>query len=121
MVDTSRIASIVVTNGNTGEKKILSGDDVNSEEYYFFNDLQKLYNQLDFTAQTIENERVGYQYSMVLQDADGNELQRVTHYKDGDIEISNQTENELATGEWHDIQKLGKWCTENCHPVNIVS
>lgn len=43
----------------------------------------KLYGQLDFTAQTVENERVGYQYSMVLQDADGNKLQKVTPYKDG--------------------------------------
>lgn len=83
VVDAKKIASIVITNGNTGEKKTLTGEEAYSEEYYFYNDLLKLYGQLDFTAQTVENERVGYQYSMVLQDADGNKLQKVTPYKDG--------------------------------------
>ncbi len=83
VVDASKIVSIVITNGNTGEQKTLTGEEAYSEEYYFYNDLLKLYRQLDFTAQTVENERVGYQYSMVLQDADGNKLQRVTPYKDG--------------------------------------
>ncbi len=83
VVDASKIVSIVITNGNTGEQKTLTGEEAYSEEYYFYNDLLKLYRQLDFTAQTVENERVGYQYSMVLQDADGNKLQKVTPYKDG--------------------------------------
>ena len=83
MIDVSEIARIVMTNGNTGEQKTLTGEDVNSEGNNFYNDLIKLYGQLDFSVQAVENERVGYQYSMVLYDADGNKLQRVTPYKDG--------------------------------------
>ena len=83
MVDTSVIASIVVTNGNTGEKITITGEDTNSQEYYNYQYLLKLYSQLDFTAECAENARVGYQYSMKLQDAEGNKLQSVTPYKDG--------------------------------------
>lgn len=83
MVDTSAIASIVVTNGNTGEKITLTGEDTYSQEYNYYHDLLKLYSKLDFTAECAENARVGYQYSMELQDADGNKLQLVTPYKDG--------------------------------------
>lgn len=83
MVDASKIASIAVTNGNTGEQKTVTGKKAYSEEYYFYNDLRKLYGQLDFSVQAVENERVGYQYSMVLYDVEGNKLQRVTPYKDG--------------------------------------
>ena len=43
----------------------------------------KLYGQLDFAAPSEENTRVGYQYRMILQDAEGNKLQSVTPYKDG--------------------------------------
>ncbi len=77
MVDTSKISSIVVTNGNTGEKITLTAEDL------AYGDLLKLYWQLDFTAEYEENTRVGYQYSMKLLDADGNKLQSVTPYKDG--------------------------------------
>lgn len=83
MVDASKIARIVVVNGNTGDQIIVTGEEAYSEEYYFFNDLRKLYGQLDFSVQAVENERVGYQYSMVLYDAEGNKLQRVKPYKDG--------------------------------------
>lgn len=83
MVDTSKIASIIITNGNTGEKKTITGEEVYSEEYYFYNDLRKLYGQLDFSVEAVENERVGYQYSMALYDADGSKLQMITPYKDG--------------------------------------
>ena len=77
MVDTSKVFSIVVTNGNTGEQITLTA------ETSAYNDLIKLYSQLDFTAECAENARVGYQYSMKLQDAEGNKLQSVTPYKDG--------------------------------------
>lgn len=77
MVDTSKISSIVVTNGNTGEQITLTAEDS------AYKDLIKLYWQLDFTAEYEENTRVGYQYSMRLLDADGNKLQSVTPYKDG--------------------------------------
>ena len=77
MVDTSKVFSIVVTNGNTGEQITLTA------ETSAYNDLIKLYSQLDFTAECVENARVGYQYSMKLQDAEGNKLQSVTPYKDG--------------------------------------
>ncbi len=77
MVDTSKVFSIVVTNGNTGEQIALTA------ETSAYNDLIKLYSQLDFTAECAENARVGYQYSMKLQDAVGNKLQSVTPYKDG--------------------------------------
>ena len=77
MVDTSKVSSIVVTNGNTGEQITLTA------ETSAYNDLLKLYWQLDFTAEYEENTRVGYQYSMKLLDADGNKLQSVTPYKDG--------------------------------------
>lgn len=83
MVDSSKIASIIITNGNTGEKKTITGEEVYSEEYYLYNDLRKLYGQLDFSVQAVENERVGYQYSMVLYDAGGSKLQKITPYKDG--------------------------------------
>lgn len=82
-VDLSKIASITITNGNTGEKITVTGAEVYSEKYYFFNDLRKLYGQLDFSVPAVENERVGYQYSMALYDADGNKLQMITPYKDG--------------------------------------
>ncbi len=77
-VDSAEISSIVVINGNTGDRKTLTTEDAN-----LYSDLIKLYMQLDFTAQYEENSRVGYQYSMILQDADGNKLQSVTPYKDG--------------------------------------
>ncbi len=77
MVDTSKVFSIVVTNGNTGEQITLTA------ETSAYNDLIKLYSQLDFTAECAENARVGYQYSMKLQDAEENKLQSVTPYKDG--------------------------------------
>lgn len=38
---------------------------------------------MDFSAECAENARAGYQYSMKLQDAEGNKLQSVTPYKDG--------------------------------------
>ena len=82
MVDTSVIASIVVTNGNTGEKITITGEDTNSQEYYNYQYLLKLYSQLDFTAECAENARVGYQYSMKLQDAEGNEVMK---YFDAEI------------------------------------
>lgn len=78
MVDTSKIARIVITNGDTGEQKTLTAEDVN-----LYNDLIELYTQLDFSEECEENTRVGYQYSMKLQDVDGNKLQSVTPYKDG--------------------------------------
>lgn len=78
MVDTSEIFGIEVINGNTGERKTLTTEDAN-----LYNDLIELYTQLDFSAECAENTRVGYQYSMKLQDADGNKLQSVTPYKDG--------------------------------------
>ena len=77
MVDTSKVSSIVVTNGNTGEKITLTSESI------AYKDLLKLYWQLDFTAEYEENTRVGYQYTMKLLDADGNKLQSVTPYKDG--------------------------------------
>lgn len=77
MVDTSKVFSIVVINGNTGEQITLTA------ETSAYNDLIKLYSQLDFTAECAENARVGYQYSMKLQDAEENKLQSVTPYKDG--------------------------------------
>lgn len=52
VVDASKIASIVIINGNTEEQKTLTGEVTYSEEYYFYNDLRKLYGQLDFSAQT---------------------------------------------------------------------
>ncbi|MBR2951198.1 MAG: hypothetical protein IKC46_15285 [Lachnospiraceae bacterium] len=78
-VDASEVAGIEVVNGNTGERKILTAEDA----YYEYHDLLKLYRQLDFTAESEENTRVGYQYSMKLQDTEGNTLQNVTPYKDG--------------------------------------
>ena len=77
MVNTSKVSSIVVTNGNTGEQITFTA------ETSAYNDLLKLYWQLDFTAEYEENTRVGYQYSMKLLDADGNKLQSVTPYKNG--------------------------------------
>lgn len=79
MVDATEIASIEIINGNTGERKTLTAED----SYYEYHDLLKLYRQLDFTAESEKNTRVGYQYSMKLQDAEGNTLQNVTPYKDG--------------------------------------
>ncbi|MBQ3105784.1 MAG: hypothetical protein IJC59_08010, partial [Lachnospiraceae bacterium] len=172
MVDDADISRIEVINGNTGERKTLTAEDA----YYEYHDLLKLYRQLDFTAESEENARVGYQYSMKLQDAKGNTLQNVTPYKDGitidrifyqydntgdgsaaslrlmeyleyvfdpershmgdplaeravntledvtmtmmkykswegEIEINNQTDRELQTGQWYEIQKLedGVW------------
>ena len=75
---TDKVSSIVVINGNTGERKTITKDDANT-----YNDLMKLYGQLDFAAPSEENTRVGYQYRMILQDAEGNKLQSVTPYKDG--------------------------------------
>jgi hypothetical protein len=69
MVDTSKIASIIITNGDTGEKKTITGEEVYSEEYYFYNDLRKLYGQLDFSVEAVENERVGYQYDDTVEGA----------------------------------------------------
>lgn len=77
MVDTTKVSSIVVTNGNTGEKITLTAENL------AYQDLLKLYWQLDFTAEYEENTRVGYQYTMKLLDADGNKLQSITPYKDG--------------------------------------
>ena len=74
MVDTTEISSIVVINGNTGERKTLTEEDYNA-----YKDLIKLYWQLDFTAEYKQNTRVGYQYSMILQDADGNKMQSRSH------------------------------------------
>lgn len=78
MLEASAITSIVVINGNTGDRKTLTAEDI-----YPYQELLKLYRQLDFTAECEENERIGYQYCMKLQDADGNTLQSVTPYKDG--------------------------------------
>ena len=75
--DTSKVSSIVVTNGNTGEQITLTAEEP------AYKDLLKLYWQLDFTAEYEENTRVGYQYSMKLLDAEGEKLQRVTPYEDG--------------------------------------
>lgn len=77
IVDTSKVSSIVAINGNTGERKTFTTED---EAY---EDLLKLYTQLDFSAEYEENTRIGYQYSMQLLDADGQKLQSVTPYKDG--------------------------------------
>ncbi len=78
MVDTTEVSSIVVINGNTGEHKTLI-----AEDDLAYKDLIKLYWQLDFSVQSEKNTRVGYQYSMILQDADGNKVQSITPYKDG--------------------------------------
>lgn len=77
MVDTTKVSGIVVTNGNTGEQIALTAENL------AYQDVLKLYWQLDFTAEYEENTRVGYQYTMKLLDADGNKLQSVTPYKDG--------------------------------------
>ena len=77
MVNTARVSSIVVTNGNTGEKITFIS------ESSVYKDLLKLYGQLDFATEYEENTRVGYQYTMKFLDADGNKLQSVTPYKDG--------------------------------------
>lgn len=79
MIDTSKVSSIVVTNGNTGEQIMLTA------EASAYKDLLKLYWLLDFTAEYEENTRVGYQYAMKLLDENGNTLQSVTPYKDGVI------------------------------------
>lgn len=80
---------------DTGHMELLSQEDYDNkfgaeqktltieEDYYSCYDLLKLYEQLDFTAESEENTRVGYQYNMKLQDADGNTLQSITPYKDG--------------------------------------
>ena len=78
MEDSTQIFSIVIINGNTGDRKTLT-----SKESHFYDELITLYKQLDFSVQSEENTRIGYQYSMVLQDADGNKVQSITPYKDG--------------------------------------
>ena len=78
MADTTEVSSIVVINGNTGERKTLM-----AEDDLAYKDLIKLYWQLDFSVQSEKSTRVGYQYSMILQDADGNKVQSITPYKDG--------------------------------------
>lgn len=81
--DLSAVASIIVTNGDTGEEKSFNRADSSTA----FNDLLDLYDQLDFVADfeenTGENARIGYKYCMKLQDAEGNMIQTVTPYKDG--------------------------------------
>lgn len=77
MVDSSKVSEVVVTNGNTGEEITLTAESA------AYQDVLRLYGELDFTAEYEENTRVGYQYRMKLLDADGNKLQSVTPYKDG--------------------------------------
>lgn len=78
MTDISKVSSIVLLNGNTGEQR-----EITIEDYDTFGELLNLYSQLDFTSDHEKNVRVGYQYSMILKDANGEKLQRVTPYKDG--------------------------------------
>ncbi|MDE7254407.1 MAG: M56 family metallopeptidase [Acetatifactor sp.] len=75
--DSSEVAYIVITNGNTGDEMTFG------QASPAFHDLLQLYGQLDFTAETEENTRVGYHCVMRLKDADGVILHTVTPYKDG--------------------------------------
>lgn len=77
--DSAAVVSITVINGNNGERLTYHITDSSNE----FGDLLELYEQLDFSAETEENSRIGYHCSMMLYDENGEALHSVTPYKDG--------------------------------------
>lgn len=77
--DSLAVARIRITNGNNGEMLFYDREDSDG----VFEKLLQLYEQLDENVDTEENVRVGYQYSMILYDEEGNVLHMVTPYKDG--------------------------------------
>jgi len=73
------VAGITVTNGNNGEEKTFRLADSDNG----FRNLLRLYESLDFSAETEEAARSGYRYSMKLYDVEGEMIHIVTPYKDG--------------------------------------
>lgn len=90
MVDATEVASIEIINGNSGERKSLTAEDA----YYEYPDMGNP--QAERAVNTLEH------VTMTMM-----------KYKswEGEIEITNQTDRELQTGPWYEIQKLedGVW------------
>lgn len=90
IVDASDISRIEVINGNIGERKTLTAEDA----YYEYPDMGNP--QAERAVNTLEH------VTMTMM-----------KYKswEGEIEITNQTDRELQTGAWYEIQKLedGVW------------
>lgn len=77
--DAEAVSAITVINGNNGERLTYSIADSSNG----FRDLLQLYERLDFSAETEENSRIGYGYSMTLYDVKGEAIHAITPYKDG--------------------------------------
>lgn len=78
-VSTNDIHKMVVTEGSSGAQKTFSVLD-SSHGYVL---LAFLYEELDFSGESRENDRSGYQYAISLYDVDGTLLQTVIPYEDG--------------------------------------
>ncbi len=77
--DSSAVMEIAITNGNNGEKMTFSRADSNN----VFGNLLRLYELLNFSAETEEISRSGYKYSMTMYNTAGETMHIVTPYKDG--------------------------------------
>lgn len=73
------IHKIVVTEGSSGAQRTFSSLDI-ADGYVL---LARLYEELDFSGESMENDRSGYQYVISLYDVDGTLLQTVIPYEDG--------------------------------------
>lgn len=78
-VSTNDIHKMVVTEGSSGAQRTFSV--LNSSHGYTL--LAFLYEELDFSGESMENDRSGYQYAISLYDVDGTLLQTVIPYEDG--------------------------------------
>lgn len=77
--ESSEVMEITVTNGYNGEEMTFSRADSNNA----FGNLLRLYELLNFSAETEEVSRSGYRYFMTLSNAEGEIIHVVTPYKDG--------------------------------------
>lgn len=75
------ITTCEIVKGDTGE--VISTSVLDSSNGY--RDIMEKYQALDFQPDTEMEFRVGYSYSLILRDAEGNQIQRVTPYNDAVI------------------------------------
>lgn len=77
------IHKIVVTEGSSGAQRTFSVLDIADGYAHGYVLLALLYEELDFSGESMENDRSGYQYAISLYDVDGTLLQTVIPYEDG--------------------------------------
>lgn len=77
------IHKIVVTEGSSGAQRTFSSLDIADGYAHGYVLLARLYEELDFSGESMGNDRSGYQYAISLYDMDDTLLQTVIPYEDG--------------------------------------